>query len=192
MQPDGICIPSDELVHIHTVDSWRSLNSLLFPVDEDGHVLLLPPLLFRLFSGSEFSFTLCHDGYCSVSLPRRICRDRMHSAFGNPPVLDPHSPFLTLEIPPFVHVGSICSIHIATDGTFGLVRILPMIGPRHSAMTAALLAVRIQVADFYGLAAAFLSLNLVIGVVHIDLLSQRLESPGLKAVRLLGSGEFHC
>ena len=54
----------------------------------------------------------------------------MHLAVGNPPVLDPRSPFLTLGTPPFVHVGSICSIHIATDGTFGLVRILPMIGPR--------------------------------------------------------------
>jgi hypothetical protein len=97
----------------------------------------------------------------------------MHSAFGNPPVPDPHSPFLTLGTPPFAHVGSICSIHIATDGTFGLVRILPMIGPRHSAMTAALLAVRIQVADFYGLAAAFMPLNLHIGVVHIVPLSQR-------------------
>ena len=94
-------------------------------------------------------------------------------AVGNPPVLDPRSPFLTFGTSPFVHVGSICSIHIATDGTFGLVRILPMIGPRHSAMTAALLAVRIQVADFYGLAAAFLPLNLHIDVVHIDLLYQR-------------------
>jgi hypothetical protein len=42
-------------------------------------------------------------------------------------------------------------------------------------MTAALLAVRIQVADFYGFAAAFLPLNLYISVVHIDLLSQRLS-----------------
>ena len=48
-----------------------------------------------------------------------------------------------------------------------------MIGPRNAAMTAALLAVGIQVADFYGLAAAFLSLNWHIDVVHIDLLSQR-------------------
>jgi len=108
----------------------------------------------------------------------------MHSAFGNPPVLDPHSPFLTLGTPPFVHVGSICSIHIATDGTFGLVRILPMIGPRHSAMTAALLAVRIQVADFYGLAAAFLPLNLHIGVVHIDLLSQRRTEPPAQSSKM--------
>ena len=96
----------------------------------------------------------------------------MHLAVGNPPVLDPRSPFLTFGTSPFVHVGSICSIHIATDGTLGLVRILPMIGPRNAAMTAALLAVRIQVADFYGLAAAFLPFNLHIDVVHVDLLSQ--------------------
>ncbi len=43
-------------------------DSLLLPVDEDGHVLFLPALLFRLFSGSEFSLALCHDGYLSVSL----------------------------------------------------------------------------------------------------------------------------
>ncbi len=58
------------------------------------------------------------------------------------------------------------------SGTLGLVRILPMIGPRNAAMTAALLAVRIQVADFYGLAAPFLPFNLHIDVVHIDLISQ--------------------
>ena len=38
----------------------------LLSVDEDGHVLLLPLLPFCLLSGSEFSFTLCHDEYCSV------------------------------------------------------------------------------------------------------------------------------
>ena len=41
MQPDGICVPSDELVHIHAVDGWRSLDSLLLPIDEDGHVFFL-------------------------------------------------------------------------------------------------------------------------------------------------------
>ncbi len=61
MQPDGICVPSDELVHIHAVNGWRSLDSLLLSVDEDGHVLLLPPFPFCLLSSSEFSFTLCHD-----------------------------------------------------------------------------------------------------------------------------------
>ncbi len=97
----------------------------------------------------------------------------MQSAVESPPVLDPLSSLLTFRTSPFVHVGSICSIHIATDGTLGLVRILLMIGPRNAAMTTALLAVRIQVADFYGLAAAFLPFNLHIDVVHIDLLSQQ-------------------
>ncbi len=101
----------------------------------------------------------------------------MHLAVGNPPVLDPRSPLLAFGTSPFVHVGSICSIHIATDGTLGLVRILPMIGPRNAAMTAALLVVRIQVADFYRLVAAFLPLNLHIDAVHIDLLYQRLNTP---------------
>ena len=73
-----------------------------------------------------------------------------------------------------MHIGSVCSIHIVTDGTFGLVCILPMIGPRNSTMTAALLAVRIIVTNFYGLAATLLPLNWHIDVVHIYLPSQRL------------------
>jgi hypothetical protein len=40
-------------------------------------------------------------------------------------------------------------------------------------MTATLLAVRIKVTNFYGLAAAFLPLNRHINVVHIYLPSQR-------------------
>lgn len=83
----------------------------------------------------------------------------MHLAVGNPPVLDPRSPFLTFGTSPFVHVGSICSIHIATDGTLGLVRILPMISPRNAAMPTTLLAVRIEVAYFYGIAASILPLD---------------------------------
>jgi len=42
-----------------------------------------------------------------------------------------------------------------------------MIGPRNAAMTAALLAVRIKVTNFYGLAVTFLPLNWHIDVVHI-------------------------
>ena len=48
-----------------------------------------------------------------------------------------------------------------------------MVGSLNSAMTAALLAVRVEVANFYGLTAAVLPLNLHIGLVHIDLPSQR-------------------
>jgi hypothetical protein len=52
-----------------------------------------------------------------------------------------------------------------------------MIGSRHSAMTATLLAVRIVVADFDGLAAAILPFNLNIGFIHADLFSQRSGHP---------------
>ncbi len=48
-----------------------------------------------------------------------------------------------------------------------------MIGPRNSTIPAALLAVRIEVTNFYGFAVAFLPLNWYIDVVHIDLPSQR-------------------
>jgi hypothetical protein len=67
-----------------------------------------------------------------------------------------------------MHVGSICSIHIAAIGTLSLVSILPMIGPPNAAMAKALLAIRIEIADLYRLTFAFLPLN-YINVVHIDL-----------------------
>ncbi len=97
----------------------------------------------------------------------------MQLADGRLPVLYPRSSPLTLGTSSFIHVGPICSIHIATNGTFGFVCILPMIGSLKSAMTAALLAVRVEVANFHGLTAAVLPLNLHIGLVHIVLPSQR-------------------
>ena len=57
----------------------------------------------------------------------------MISALGNPPVPDPRRPLLTLRTAPLMHISPICSVHIATDGTFGLVCVLSVIGPRHSA-----------------------------------------------------------
>jgi hypothetical protein len=36
-------------------------DSLLLPVDENCHVLFLAALFFCHLSGSEFSFTFCHD-----------------------------------------------------------------------------------------------------------------------------------
>jgi hypothetical protein len=48
-----------------------------------------------------------------------------------------------------------------------------MIDARHPAVTATLLAVRIEVADFDGLAAAILPFNLNIGFVHHDRFSRR-------------------
>ena len=101
----------------------------------------------------------------------------MISSLDNPPVPDPRRPILTLGTQSLVHVRSICPIHIATDGTFGLVCILSMIGPRYSAITATLLAVRIEVTDFDGLTAAIQPFNLNIGFIHGDRFSQRPASP---------------
>jgi len=126
----------------------------------------------------------------------------MRLAVDNPPILYPRSPFLAFWTSPFMHIGSICSIHIATDGTFGLVCILPMIGPRNSAMTAALLAVRIKVTNFYGLFATFPPLNWHIDIVHIYLPSQRSGSVAAKSgvtkersflpsTGALGNAQFH-
>jgi len=47
-----------------------------------------------------------------------------------------------------------------------------MVGSLNSAMTAALLAVRVEVPNFYGRTGAVLPLNLHIGLVHIDHPSQ--------------------
>jgi hypothetical protein len=53
-----------------------------------------------------------------------------------------------------------------------------MIGPLYSAMTAALLTVRIEIADFDALTAAILPFNLKVGFVHhSDHSSQRGVSP---------------
>lgn len=173
MQPDRVCVPLDILVYVHTINGWRSLNSLLFPVDEDSLILSLPALLFRLFSWSEFSLALCHDEYLSVSLSQLFCRILMVSALDNPPVPNPRCPFLTLGTQPLVHVSSICPIHKATDGTFGLVCILIIIGPRYFAMTAALLTIKIEIANFDALTAATMPFNLRIGIFHINRFSQR-------------------
>ena len=102
-----------------------------------------------------------------------VSRFRMVSALDNPPVPNPRCPALTLGAQPLMHVGSICTIHKATDGTFGLVCILIMIGPSYSAMTTSLLAVKIEIADFDTLTTAIMPFNLRIGFVHINRSSQR-------------------
>jgi len=55
-----------------------------------------------------------------------------------------------------------------------------MVGSLNSAMTAALLAIGVEVANFYGLFAAVLPLNLHIGLVHIDLPSPTLRVTGAR------------
>jgi len=58
-----------------------------------------------------------------------------------------------------------------------------MVSSLHSAMAAALLAVRVEVANFYGIAVAVLPLNLYIGLVHIVPLSNLLFSSVAFCVR---------
>jgi hypothetical protein len=48
MQPNGVCVPSNELVHIHAVDGWWPFDPFLLPLYENSHVLFLPMLLFCL------------------------------------------------------------------------------------------------------------------------------------------------
>jgi hypothetical protein len=48
MQPNWIGVPSNELVHIHTVDGRWSLDPFLLLLYENSHVLLLPMPLFSL------------------------------------------------------------------------------------------------------------------------------------------------
>jgi len=65
MQPNRICVFSNKLVHIHTIDGRWPLDSLLLPIYKNSHVLFPPALLFCPFSGSELTFTLCHNKCCS-------------------------------------------------------------------------------------------------------------------------------
>ena len=45
----------DEIVHVHAIDGWRSLDSLLLPVDEDEHVLLASPSLLGFLRDGELA-----------------------------------------------------------------------------------------------------------------------------------------
>jgi hypothetical protein len=103
----------------------------------------------------------------------RFPRVRMISAFGNLPVPDPRRASLTLAASPVVNIRTVCSINVTADGTFDLVCILSMIGPRHPTMTATLLAVTIEVTDLDGITNSILLFDRHIYVVHTDLLSQR-------------------
>ena len=56
MQPNGIRISSDELIHLHSIDGGRSPDSLLLSMDENGHEILLSLFLRCLLGGGKFSF----------------------------------------------------------------------------------------------------------------------------------------
>ena len=63
-----------------------------------------------------------------------------------------------------------------------------MIGPLHAAMTATLLAIRIEIADFHALAITVLPIDRNIVFVHDYTFSQRRGSPGAGASKKL----FKC
>lgn len=58
-----------------------------------------------------------------------------------------------------MHVRAICSINMAADCAFSLIGVLSMIGSLHPAMTATLLAVAIEIADFNTLAGPVLPVD---------------------------------
>ena len=64
MQPNGVSVPSDELVHVHAADRRRAFHPLLLPMDENGHELLPPSLPLPLLSRRELSFTFRHLSCC--------------------------------------------------------------------------------------------------------------------------------
>jgi hypothetical protein len=90
----------------------------------------------------------------------------MISFVDNPPKLDSGCSFLTLRALSLMHISSICSIYIAAISAFSLVSVLAMIGPRHSTMTATLLAIRIEIADFNVFAVSFLPFDVKINLIH--------------------------
>ena len=73
MKPDRISVSSDELVNGNPVDGRRTLDPLLLPVDEDGHVLTLPAFLLRLLGGGELAIPFSHDcDRCPLTFPAMI------------------------------------------------------------------------------------------------------------------------
>ena len=57
------------IICVHTINGWRSLDPLLFPVDEDRHEFQLSPLLVGLLAGCKFSFGLRHYRYLMKNKP---------------------------------------------------------------------------------------------------------------------------
>jgi len=61
MQPDGVRIPPNELIHILAVNSWRSLDAFLLSIDEDGHIFFPPPPFLSFLGSSELSLLFSHN-----------------------------------------------------------------------------------------------------------------------------------
>ena len=63
MQPDGIGVPTNKLIHVQSIDYRRALHALLFAANEDGHVFLATSLLLGFLGGSELALLLVHERY---------------------------------------------------------------------------------------------------------------------------------
>jgi hypothetical protein len=61
MQPDRFRIPSNELIHIHAVNGWRSLDTFLLSTDENGHIFFPYPPFLSFLSSGQFSLLFSHD-----------------------------------------------------------------------------------------------------------------------------------
>lgn len=68
IQPDGIGIPSNELVYRQSINGRWSFDSLLFTVDKNPHVRLAQPFFLGLLFVSEFVLLLRHGMNISSDL----------------------------------------------------------------------------------------------------------------------------
>jgi hypothetical protein len=60
MKPDRVCVPADEFVHIHSVYSRRTFDSLLLSVDKNSHGFFATPPPLCFLGCCQFSFALGH------------------------------------------------------------------------------------------------------------------------------------
>jgi hypothetical protein len=63
IQPDRVGGSADEFIGIQTLDGRRTLDPLLFPMDEEGHIFFPAPPLLRLLKSAKFSPGLFHAGH---------------------------------------------------------------------------------------------------------------------------------
>jgi hypothetical protein len=60
VEPNGVGVLADVFLGIHAVDGRRTADADLLAVHEDGHELLLPPLLLSAPGGRQFLLGFGH------------------------------------------------------------------------------------------------------------------------------------
>src|SRR5438445_11303151 len=63
MQPNGVRIPGDEFLDRQIVNDGRTRNSLLLPLDKDGHEFLLSLAPRSLFGSGSFASWTGHFAF---------------------------------------------------------------------------------------------------------------------------------